>query len=348
MSSSSKKNSEAEEKENPTLPTKKTKRVYSYPALLMIQNQHRFYFSTIPVDDLFSCCFVARRDEDPLTGFQRALNESRADDIAAYLARGTGSIPSNIVLSAQGVANFAYTRRTKSISFSRVRDAFLVLDGQHRLWGYQKCAVRLRVPVAIYEGLTRAEEAKLFIDINTTQRGVPAALLLDIKQIAEIESSKEQLLRDMFDKLQRDPKSPVAGKLSAAKSLAGKISRVTFNRAVSPVLSSQILTELDKEDRYKLVINYLNAFDAELEDKKLLTKSAYFEAIFELLDEIVRDAITLYKNAKQESLQQVIRPLAKLDLTGASVGKMVLPKKAIVALMQATLRKNLPISGEML
>jgi len=209
-------------------------RPVTYPALLLAQNTHRFYFATIPVDDLFDCCFVARRDEDPKEGFQRTLQESRADDIAKYLAAGSGSIPSNIVLSAQDIAKFSYTRRAKSVSFARRPQAFLVLDGQHRLWGYQKCEVRHRVPVAIYDGLTRAEEAKLFIDINTTQRGVPAALLLDIKHLAEVESTKEQVLRQLFDRLNADPSSPLAGKLSPAASLVGKISRVTFNRALAP------------------------------------------------------------------------------------------------------------------
>jgi len=141
-----------------------------------------------------------------------------------------------------------------------------VLDGQHRLWGYQKCKVRHRVPVAIYSGLSRAEEAKLFIDINTTQRGVPAALLLDIKHIAEIESHKEEILRGLFDKLKSDSKSPMVGKLSTSKTLKGKISRVTFNRALSGVLDSGVLQEAETEDaRYRVVVNYLNAFDAELE-----------------------------------------------------------------------------------
>src|SRR5262245_20581066 len=94
-------------------------RPVTYPALLLTQNKHRFYFATIPVDDLFDCCFVARRDEDPKEGFQRTLQESRAEDIAKYLLAGAGSIPSNIVLSAQEAARFAYTRRTKSISFAR-------------------------------------------------------------------------------------------------------------------------------------------------------------------------------------------------------------------------------------
>jgi DGQHR domain-containing protein len=323
------------------------KRATTYPALLMTQNKHRFYFTTIPVDDLFKYCFVARRDEDAVAGFQRALNESRADDIAAYLAAGTGSIPSNVVLSAQENAEFQYNRKTKSISFSREAAAFLVLDGQHRLWGYQKCAVRHRVPVAIYEGLTRSEETKLFIDINTTQRGVPAALLLDIKELADVEDAKEHTLRQIFDRLNADPKSPLAGKLSASKSLTNRISRVTFNKAVGPVLTSGVALDAGSENRYKLIVNFLNAWDAELQDKALLVRSAFFESMFELFGEIIQNTLAAKKSAKQEAIQSTIRPLSRLSYFGTG-GRTLLPKKSIISSMQSTLRKTAPISAEML
>lgn len=323
------------------------KKATTYPALLMTQNKHRFYFTTIPVDDLFQYCFVARRDEDPGAGFQRSLNESRADDIAGYLAAGTGSIPSNVVLSAQENAQFTYIRKTKSISFAREAAAFLVLDGQHRLWGYHKCSVRHRVPVAIYEGLTRAEETKLFIDINTTQRGVPAALLLDIKELANVEDAKEHTLRQIFDRLNADPKSPLAGKLSASKSLANRISRVTFNRAVGPILSSGVALDAGAENRYKLILNFLNAWDAELLDKSLLLRSAFFESIFDMFGEVVQNTVTSKKSAKQEMIQSTVRPLARLHYFGTG-GRTLLPKKSIVAIMQSTLRKTAPISAEML
>lgn len=339
--------SSAENSEATKKVIRRAKKPTAYPALLMTQNKHRFYFTTIPVDDLFDYCFVARRDEEPLMGFQRALNESRSDDIASYLAAGNGSIPSNIVLSAQSNADFGYDRRTKSVFFARLSAGFLVLDGQHRLWGYQKCSVRHRVPVAIYEGLTRAEEAKLFIDINTTQRGVPAALLLDIKELAQIETAKDHTLRGLFDRLNTDSKSPLVGRLSASKSLTNRISRVTFNRALEPVLNAGVAVEAGAENRYKLILNFLNALDAELPDKTLLLRSAFFEAVFEIFGEVVQNALSIRKNAKQESLQQILRPVARLNYYGT--GNRSLPtKKVIVALMQVALRQNAPISAEML
>jgi DNA sulfur modification protein DndB len=318
----------------------------SIRALMITQNGRRFYFASIPVDDLFPYCYVAKRDEDPVHGFQRSLNEARADDIAKYLAEGTGSIPSNIVLSAQPGADLKYKAKAGSVSFVRAASQFLVLDGQHRLWGYNKCSKRHRVPVAIYSGLSRAEEAKLFIDINTTQRGVPAALLLDIKQTAEMETQQEQLLRELFDKLNADAKSPLAGKLSASRSLANRISRVTFNKALSTALSG-VLGESSRAIRYGLIVNYISAFEAELNDKKMLVKAAFFEAIFEVLDEVVRNCVALYRELRKESLQKVVRPLARLNFSGVG-GRSLQSKKSIVSAMQLALRKNVAVSEDML
>ena len=316
----------------------------SYPALVLTQNDQRFFFTTIPVEDLFPYCFVAGRGKDPNQGFQRALSESRAEDIARYLSVGTGSIPTNVVLSAQKSANFRYNSRPKTISFDRTKDSFLVLDGQHRLWGYAKSRVKHRVPVAIYEGLSRADEAKLFIDINTNQRGVPAALLLDIKQLAQIEKGREGQLRIIFDGLNDDPKSALRGKLSRAKSIVGKISRVTFNRAVTLLLESDIVATLDEPNTYKLVLNYVNAFEAELSDPKMLVRSAYFEAMFEIADEVLRSTRQTKGDLKQKSIQHVIRLIAKLSFEGRGN----LTKKEYAKAMQAALRRSTPVSADML
>ncbi len=315
----------------------------SFQALPLSQNDYRFYFSTIPVDELFPHCFVARRQEDPMQGFQRTLSLDRANDIAQYLSAGRGSIPTNVVLSAQPDAALKYSSSSKTVSFARVDRAFLVLDGQHRLWGYSKCSKKHRVPVAIYQGLTRADEAKLFVDINTNQRGVPAALLLDIKQLAEIETVKETIYRKLFDRLNTDPKSAMRGKLSPAKPSPSKISRVAFNRAFNGALDSELVRGLAENDLYQLVRNYINAFDAELTSASLITKASYFEAMFDIFDEALRLTLSKKKNLKQPSIQEIVRGVAHLDFSGSSM-----TRKEYVLAMQASLRQSLAVSADML
>lgn len=259
---------------------KKIKTGHSYPAVPIVQNEQRFYFTTIPVSALFESCFVVSRDEDPKEGFQRKLNRTRAEDIAKYLSSGKGSIPTNVILSAQEDSGTSYNSRSKLIAYPGKQGSFLVLDGQHRLWGYQICyeiyGIDHRVPVAIYTGLSRIEEAKLFIDINTTQVGVPSALLLDIKQVAQLESSKEQILRALFDKLNDDGKSPLRRLLSPNKSLTGKISRVTFNKALLPVIRSGIWGEASEKSRLQLLINYISAVMEVTDDPSVIVRAAFF------------------------------------------------------------------------
>lgn len=314
--------------------TKKiVKRAVSYPCLTMTQNKHRFYLTSIPVSDIFQHCFISTRNEDNLQGFQRQLSKVRADDISQYLNQGSGSIPTNIVLSAQAAAAFSYNSKNKTLQFSRQDKAFLVLDGQHRLWGYHICQERFnkdhRVPLSIYENLTRAEETRLFIDINTKQVGVPAALLLDIKQLAQIESSRDTTLRELFDEIRKTPNLAFSGYLSPSKSVAGKVSRVTFNRAVGQALDSSIMQGLDKKKRLSILVNYLKAFENILDDQKLLARSAFLEAIFDVFEQAARQSILSYKNVKTENLQKVISPIAKYsyaDSTLRSVGQV---KKAV-------------------
>jgi DGQHR domain-containing protein len=325
-------------------------RLVSYSAVPLEQNEQRFYFTTIPVSSLFPYCFVARRNEDPRTGFQRRLNQSRAEDIAKYLHEGRGSIPTNIVLSAQPGAAVEYNGRSKIISYQRMQGAFLVLDGQHRLWGYEICRQKygadMRIPVSIYIGLTRAEEARLFIDINTTQIGVPSALLLDIKQIAEIESSSEQVLRGIFDDLNSDKESPMRNMLSPSKSVTGKISRVTFNKAMMPVIRANVWSNTSRKSQYQLLINYLRAIDKVVEDKNILSRAAFFESVCEVFDDVVQTSIAKNNNAKEDSLSDVLEPLSSIDF--AHIAERSRPTKATYTeAIKNALKKSVSISDSM-
>ena len=151
---------------------------------LITQGKHKFYSFTMESDILAKVCFVISRDEDPTTGFQRNLDERRAREIADYIDNGLGTIPSSIVLSAQKEAELEYSSKNKSIKFNITNKSFLIIDGQHRVFGFKFAKSRLRVPVVVYDGLDIQDEARLFIDINSKQKGVPSELLLDIKKLA--------------------------------------------------------------------------------------------------------------------------------------------------------------------
>lgn len=319
---------------------RKTKGFTAYSALKLSQNDQEFYYATIPVEELFQYCLVSRREEDAEKGFQRALARDRAEDIAKYLKTSRGSIPTNVVLSAQEIANLSF--KSKQINFTRTEGAFLVLDGQHRLWGYQICFEKYkkshRVPVAIYANLSRADEAKLFIDINTNQRGVPATLLLDIKQVAQLEEGLEPQLRELFDFLNKNESSPLKGLFSPIKSARGKVNRVTFNRALAEPIRA--FPELDKAKFQQLTLNYAKALEASLSHFASLGKATVFEAVFSVMDEVIRISIANNRNAKVSSLATVVRSMSVIDLKTTKMSK-----KDLAEALKTAVRTNINVAS---
>lgn len=260
-----------------------------YSVSLVTQGNHRFYTLTMPSDVLARTCFVTTREEDPIEGFQRVLDTERANQIADYIDNGFGTIPSSIVLSAQPEAQLKIIGSGKTLEFRNTKKAFLVLDGQHRVYGFSLAKTALRVPVVIYNKLTRQEESRLFIDINTKQRPVPNELLLDIKHLAEYETDTEQLLRELFDLFNSDPSSPLLGLMSAAAQMTRKVSRVTFNAGVKPLIPT--FGAREPKEIYNALRSYLQSFmlgaDA-LKAREKITNPTVFRATMMLFPEVAQ------------------------------------------------------------
>lgn len=294
-----------------------------FKTLECTQNDKTFYVSVLPNDVLKSVCFVSRRDEDSEKGFQRTLNESRAKDIARYLDELKGIIPSALILSAQDNARFAMDLNKGEISFVTNPNSFMVLDGQHRLYGLLKSIKKYVIPVIIFNKLNTTQEVNLFIDINTTQKGVPTTLLLDIKNLSGRETKKEDRQRQLFDRLNKE--SVMAGLLSPAKSQVGKITRVSFNQSTSELFDSGFFQDKDNETIFKGVKNYLEAaekvFKKSKSEKAKLTNSIFFRALFSVFHEVVDKALKEYSDLKVESFTNVLEPISKLNFdsyTGTS------------------------------
>lgn len=281
------------------------------PAVRCEQNDRTFYMATVPVDDLFPCCFVDRHGDNE-KGYQRKLEEPRAAKIAAYLAQPGNSIPGNVVLSATADANISFDELTGELSFDKRKGAFAALDGQHRLWGYHKCERRLQVPSTIYVELDAATECRLFIDVNEEQKGVPRALLLQIKSLAGIESAREAELRALFDQFQKDERSPLRELLHASSRKQGKISRASFDYALGPAQRSQSFAAIQETKRFAVLLEYVRAFHAALNDKTMMERRYYFAAMFGVFDEVLRSTKTRTGNIAKANLAKTIKDIANV------------------------------------
>lgn len=253
----------------------------SYTASLITQGEHKFYSLTIPISILANTCFVIEREKDPNEGFQRLLDEKRAIEIANYIDNQNGVIPTSIILSAQPDSDFKYESSKRTVSFLPIKSAFLIIDGQHRVFGFKKAKTTLRVPVVIFAGLNKTAEARLFIDINTKQKPVPNELLLDIKNLARYESEKEEYMRILYDNFSTNNDSFFKGLLSPTKKDKNKITRVTFNNAVKLTLPQIINNQ--PETVYEILNSFYFSFakviPPNIDAKVALTNPTLFTAV---------------------------------------------------------------------
>ena len=315
-----------------------------YSASLIQQAGKQFYSLTMPTDILSQCCFVTTRAEDQLTGFQRVLDKKRALDIASYIDDKLGTIPGSIILSAQSDAELKLISGGKTIEFTISPKAFLVLDGQHRVYGFTLAASAMRVPVVIYSGLTHVEEARLFIDINTKQRQVPNELLLDIKQLAQREGDRDKLLREIFDLFDDDPNSALLGLMSPSSRQKQKISRVSFNLAFKSVIS--VFSTPQSKAIFTVSNAYVSAFMDVMDQLGIqdrITAPTVFRAIMETFPEVARISAAQHgKSFSKGKFATVISPIAE-QITVQKFSKASVSVKELSSLFATLIKKDFSI-----
>lgn len=320
----------------------------SVTAIKCVQNGTTFFIACLNSKTLKKMCFVSRKKEEPQKGFQRLLNKKRAKDIANYLDVSNGVIPSALILSAQDNAKARYDANTNKLSFETAKESMLVIDGQHRLYGLLESNNDYEIPVSIFTNLNTSKEVRLFIDINTTQKGVPTALILDIKGQAGTETKIEERQRVLFDRLNKD--SVLAGYLLPNESKAGKISRTVFNASTQPLFEGGPVADLNNDAIYKTLKNYYEALDIlfkETENSNArLNKTVLFKAVMAIFNEICEKCLIKYKNVKMESFMDYLYPIQQLNFeeyTGTNNATVA----RIVSDLRNLLKEKVEIDEEM-
>lgn len=316
----------------------------------MQQNDVVFYLATISGRGLLASSIVSWRHEDPTQGFNRALNLQRAREIARYLDFEKMSIPTNIVVSAQPAAALTYSQG--QLSWSGQPGSFLVLDGQHRLYSMEFAESDYDFGVTIYEGLNRPQEVRLFIDVNTKQRGVPSTLLLDIKQLAGTETGEEETLRQWFDYVSTAQGSPLRGQTTSATTKRGSVSRTTFNSALRKVLDSGVMDNLsDIEQQGALLVNYLKACDrimtASGARRNRVSNATMLNGLFDLFAEVVQMTMSRNAHLRPEDLAETMRPWQSIPFD-SYVGSNNATKAKFIKDLRAALTQVPAVTADLL
>lgn len=278
-----------------------------------------FYLTALDASALFPLCRVERVASNPSEGFQRQLDAPRARRIAKYLENRV--IPGAIVLSVQPDYAATYDKDKGELTISDEPGSLLVIDGQHRLYGAKiaadsKGGPNVILPICILTGLSLTDEVQYFIDINSTAKGVPKTLRIELTKFLVSQDSIEDIRFRLFRELNAEPDSVLCGKLSAEQRGPGYLSHVPFEIAISRILSGDRLKDLEYPQKKALLKNYLsgvynNLLEANLPQK--LTQSAFFQAIFRAFDKACDNALLLRGNFKAESFEYVFEALHRVN-----------------------------------
>lgn len=286
------------------------------PALEISYNETSFYLTAMTAQDLFAVSVVSRAEEDPEQGYQRTLGKGRAKVIAQYFDDGK-VIPGSIILSAQDEAQLSFDNENRTLSFMPTERAFLVIDGQHRLFGAHLAESNVILPCCIFAGLDTASEVEYFLDVNGEQRGVPRTLQLEITKLLDDVPQKEEQRHRLFHELDRRPDSPLCGRMTPHRPARGKISHVPFKAALDPLLNRAPLRELNFDQKVELLVSFLRAVERvlieSLGDSQKLVNGAFFQALFGAFRDILEITFRQHGNYWEESIRKTVEPLSGID-----------------------------------
>lgn len=175
-----------------------------FSAIKITQPIGELFVARIPSDKLSKLAksdirTITGRDVEKMTGIQRGLSEKRVAEIAKYIETVDASFPNTFILNL----NTAYLNNAPKPIDSGCDDgstiycfevamedeAFKIIDGQHRLSGFEKADVEtFDLIVAFFIDLPIEDQAYLFSTINVTQQKVNKSLVYDLFDVSETRS----------------------------------------------------------------------------------------------------------------------------------------------------------------
>jgi DNA phosphorothioation-associated DGQHR protein 1 len=182
-----------------------------FTAIRVLQPLGEFYLTAIPANYLLKVCFSDRYIRHGVessgyvddTGHQRNLDKARLKEISLYLQTQDAVFPGTIILAANctpggGIALPDGELSEKRWHIESCRDSsrnvvniivptddkiVAVVDGQHRLWGFENLSEELKnipLPCAIFIDIPTPQQATIFATINFNQKPVNKSMTYEL------------------------------------------------------------------------------------------------------------------------------------------------------------------------
>ncbi|MBE7065681.1 MAG: DGQHR domain-containing protein [Ruminococcaceae bacterium] len=203
------------------------------PAIKGTMGGYDYYAFSIEPEKLLKIGYVLHRNEankNMMPTYQRIIKKKRLKEVQNFINEG-GYFPNSLIISidtrGKGLQfDQSPTKVENSLSKlgvlhlpKRYHSAYII-DGQHRLYGYSGSTYGQTntVPVVAFVDLERAEQLKIFMDINENQKSVSKTLRVTLNSdmlwdSPDYNERREALRSKVAQMCGEEPSSPLLGRV---------------------------------------------------------------------------------------------------------------------------------------
>lgn len=195
------------------------------------------------------------REIEDYIGIQRKLESRREKIIGKYVNLVDATFPNSIILSISS-KHAKYDKKTGKLKIEFKDDIAKVLDGQHRIAGFQYYKGKrgsFELIVTIYIDMEIEDQAIVFATINKEQKNVSNSLVADLFAFAE-SRSPQKTGHNIARALNKKEGSPFYDKikiLGKAESVNETITQATFVESILKYITSDRQADRDFYRRNK-------------------------------------------------------------------------------------------------
>lgn len=322
------------------------------PAIKGKMGGHEYYEFSIEPEKLLKIGYVLHRSEankNMMPTYQRIIKKKRLKEVQTFINNG-GYFPNSLIISID--------TRGKGIQFdqspTKVENALsklgilhlpkryhsaYIIDGQHRLYGYSDTdfSKTNTIPVVAFVDLDRAEQLKIFMDINENQKAVSKTLRVTLNSdmlwdSPNYNAQREAMRSVIAQKFGEEPTSALLGRVVIGEDEKTPTKCITIEAIQQALKKCHFLSTFSKNNiiitdgnfelgdnqaTVDLLYNFLEEcfkiikFNCEVEwlfgEQGILTINRGIQAVIRVIDDIVIHLIKQEKiKPKTQSIEVII------------------------------------------
>jgi len=256
-------------------------------AIQYMVGKNKFFIGVVEAKDLISKYDIDTHSQSNLKGYQRVLGPLRSKKFSEYLSQFNGYFHQTVLLNIRKTSGFTFKTEDGTTGILEIHEKVWVVDGQHRVEGLRLFLEAdssfgdMLVPVLIMVGLSREDEAKQFLIVNKTQKGVKTDLQLKLLE-GVIGKMPPNLLKIIGIK---DPQEIINKKVAVSERLNNNKKSIWHNRIV-------LAGEKRKKTETINLTSMINSLDHVLDDTYIQTNYRTVNRLSDVLNQYW-DAIKL-------------------------------------------------------